>query len=113
MLHLLTQLLLACIINAEHSIYLRLLEEIPVNPIYEWLYEYYAKPRLSSAQLSFTYHIQSQEWQAVAEQLSRHDRLLSYDLMDTIRNDWGALVFACGVQFGISLVAGLSKKTEP
>lgn len=80
-----------------------------MNPFYEWLYENYAKPRLSGAQLSSTYHTQSQEWQTVAEKLSRHDRLLSYDLMDTIKNDWGALVFACGVQTGLTLTTDFKK----
>lgn len=78
-----------------------------MNSIYEWLYEHYAEPRLSNAQFSSVYHIQCQEWQAVAENLSRHDRLLSYDLMDTLRHDWGALAFACGVQAGLALAAGL------
>ena len=77
-----------------------------MNPFYEWLYENYAKPRLSGVQLSSTYHIQSQEWQAAAEKLSRHDRLLSYDLMETVKDDWGALAFACGVQAGLALTAG-------
>lgn len=95
--------------SAEHSIKLRLSEEIPVDSIYEWLYEHYAKPRLSNAQFSSVYHIQSQEWQAVAETLSQHDRLLSYDLMDTIKNDWGVLVFACGLQAGLALAEGLKE----
>ena len=81
-----------------------------MNTFYEWLYEHYAKPRLSNAQLSSVYHIQEQEWQAVAETLSRHDRLLSYDLMDTIKNDWGTLAFACGVQFGLFLAADSFKQ---
>lgn len=80
-----------------------------MNSFYEWLYENYAKPRLSGAQFSSTYHIQSQEWQAVAETLSRHDRLLSYDLMDTIKNDWGALVFACGIQTGLAFAEGVKE----
>lgn len=80
-----------------------------MDSFYEWLYENYAKPCLSGAQLSSTYHTQSQEWQTVAETLSRHDRLLSYDLMDTIKNDWGALAFACGVQTGLTLTADFKK----
>lgn len=80
-----------------------------MNSFYEWLYENYAKPRLSNTQLSSVYRIQSQEWQAVAENLSRHDRLLSYDLMDTLRHDWGALAFACGVQAGLALAEGLKE----
>lgn len=84
-----------------------------MNSFYEWLYENYAKPRLSDAQLSSVYHTQGQEWQAAAEKLSRHDRLLSYDLMDVLKHDWGTLSFACGIQFGLSLAACLSKETEP
>ena len=80
-----------------------------MNDLYEWLYEYYAKPRLSNARPSPVCLAQSQEWQAVAETLSRHDRLLSYDLMDTIKNDWGALVFACGVQTGLALAEELTE----
>ena len=84
-----------------------------MNDFYEWLYENYAQPRLSGARLSSVYRAQSQEWQAAAEKLSRHDRLLYEDLMDMLRHDSGSLSFACGVQFGISLAAGLSKETEP
>ena len=76
-----------------------------MNPFYEWLYNNYAMPRLSNAQLSSIYHIQKQEWQAAAEKLSRHDRLLSCDLMETLKHDWGTLVFACGIRFGLSLAA--------
>ena len=83
-----------------------------MNPFYEWLYENYAKPHLSNAQLSSVYHIQRQEWQVVAENLSRHDRLLSYDLMDTIKNDWGTMTFACGIQLGF-LLATDSFEQEP
>ena len=80
-----------------------------MDSIYEWLYEHYAEPRLSNTQLSSIYHIQSQEWQSVAENLSRHDRLLSYDLMNTLRHDWGALAFARGVQAGLALAEGLKR----
>lgn len=80
-----------------------------MNAFYEWLYENYAKPRLSGAQLSSVYRAQSQEWQAAAEKLPRRDRLLSYDLMETAKDDWGALAFACGVQAGLALTAGLKE----
>lgn len=80
-----------------------------MNLFYEWLYEHYAEPRLSNAQPSPVCLAQSREWQETAENLSRHDRLLSYDLMDTIKHDWGALAFACGVQAGLALAAGLTE----
>ena len=84
-----------------------------MNAFYEWLYENYAKPRLSGSQLSSIYRTQDQEWQAAAEKLSRHDRLLYNDLMDILKHDWGTLSFAHGVQFGLSLAADLSKEMEP
>lgn len=83
-----------------------------MNNLYEWLYENYAKPRLSNAQPSPVCLAQSQEWQAAAEKLSRHDRLLSYDLMDTLRNEWGTLAFACGIQLGLFLAADPFAKGE-
>ena len=76
-----------------------------MNEFYEWLYDHYAKPRLSSVPLSSVCHAQKQEWQAAAEKLSRHDRLLAGDLMNTLKDDWGTLAFACGIQFGLSLAA--------
>ncbi len=83
-----------------------------MNPFYEWLYENYANPRLSNAQLPSVYHMQSQEWQAVAEQLPQRDRLLSEDLMSTLKHDWGTISFAYGVQFGLSLAVSLSKDSN-
>ena len=76
-----------------------------MNEFYEWLYNHYAKPRLSNVPLSYGYHIQHEEWQAAAEKLSRHDRLLAGDLMNTLKDDWGTLAFACGIRFGLSLAA--------
>ena len=76
-----------------------------MNPFYEWLYDNYAKPRLSDFPLSSVCHAQKQEWQAAAEKLSRHDRLLAGDLMNTLKDDWGTLAFACGIQLGLALAA--------
>ena len=83
-----------------------------MHSFYEWLYENYAKPRLSHFPLSSVYCAQWEEWQAVEENLSRHDRLLACDLMNTIKNDWGTLAFACGVQFGLSLAADFKKQVR-
>jgi len=83
-----------------------------MNTFYEWLYDHYAKPRLSGCQLSPVYRVQEREWQAVAENLPRHDRLLACDLMDTIKNDWGTLVFACGIQLGLALAGDPFEKKE-
>ena len=83
-----------------------------MNSFYGWLYHHYAKPRLSGVQLSSVYDAQRREWQDAAEQLSRRDRLLSYDLMDTLKNEWGTLAFACGIQLGLFLAADPFAKEE-
>ena len=76
-----------------------------MNSFYEWLYEHYAKPQLANSQLSPVYFSQNEEWKTVAAKLSRHDYLLTRDLMNTFRDDWGTLAFACGIQVGLSLSA--------
>ena len=81
-----------------------------MNDFYEWLYNHYAKPRLTGIPFSSEYYAQDQEWQAAAEQLSRRDRLLACDLMETMKNEWGMLVFACGVQAGLALAEDLEEK---
>ncbi|MCI8808176.1 MAG: hypothetical protein HFF20_10225 [Oscillospiraceae bacterium] len=83
-----------------------------MNPLYEWLYENYAKPQLADRQLSSVYQLQRQEWQTTAEQLPRRERLLSEDLMATLKNDWGIISFACGVRFGLRLAADLFGQEE-
>ncbi len=84
-----------------------------MNPFYDWLYDHYAKPRLSGCQFSRAYQEQEREWQAVAEKLPRQDRLLAYDLMDAVKDEWGTLICACGIQLGLALAEDPFEKKEP
>jgi len=83
-----------------------------MNSFYDWLYENYAKPRLSGWQFSPACQAQERKWQAAAENLPWEDRLLACDLMETVKNEWGILIFACGIQLGLSLAGDPFEKKK-
>lgn len=73
-----------------------------MNSTYEWLYDYYAEPRLNK--------IFADEKKALSESiqamnLAPEDRVRLSDTVTALRLRWGAEVFALGVQMGARLVA--------
>lgn len=74
-----------------------------MNDFYQWLYDNYAAPRFNEEAFSLPYQLQKAEWLAFSETLPTHERLLSFDLLNSMKHSWGAQSFAYGVQAGLSL----------
>ena len=74
-----------------------------MNEFYVWLYERCAAPWLCEDSFPASYRLQKQEWQQVLQGLSRRDRLLCVDLLDSTRLLWGASAFLRGLHLGVLL----------
>lgn len=79
-----------------------------MNPFYEWLYDYYAEPRMDETLLHPIYQEHKQAWQAVAAKLSPDDAFTAADFIETLKVNWGTLAFARGIKVGVMLSAGLA-----
>lgn len=81
-----------------------------MNEFYEWLYACFVCPRIDEEDLPPGYQENKTEWTKVLESLSKHDRLVSQDMMCSVKEIWGERAFAYGVQVGMMLLDGLPEK---
>lgn len=77
-----------------------------MNDFYQWLYDHYAAPRFDDSVFSPAYQAMKRDWSAFAESLPNRERLLSYDLLNSMKLCWGTQAFAYGLHAGFSLAAG-------
>lgn len=66
--------------------------------IYEWLYDFYAQPKLGESPL-----FQDNLLAPLLETLSEDQRLACLDLLHTLRLHWCTVAFALGVRTGLRL----------
>ena len=78
-----------------------------MNYFCQWLYDNYAAPMFEDEAMSESYQCQKREWLAYAQTLSNHERLLSLDLLNSMKRDWGAQAFVYGLQAGFFLALEL------
>ncbi len=78
-----------------------------MNPFYEWLYDYYAEPRMDEALFDPAYQPLKEAWLAVEKKLSADDSLAAEDYIEGLKANWGALAFDRGIKVGFMLSAGL------
>ena len=83
-----------------------------MNEFYDWLYERYAKPRMAEDLLDPAYHTMKESWLVVEKKLSPDDCLTAEDYIGSLKANWGALAFSCGVKAGFMLHAGLVEGRE-
>lgn len=74
-----------------------------MNQFCDWLYLNYAAPRFDEEAMSVSYQYQKQEWLTYAQTLPNRERLLSLDLLNNLKDCWGAQAFAYGLQAGVLL----------
>ncbi len=74
-----------------------------MNDFYQWLYDNYAAPRFDIEKMSESFRLQEEEWSVYAQTLPTHERLLSFDLLNNMKSNWGAQAFAYGLQAGLFL----------
>lgn len=79
-----------------------------MNAFYEWLYERYAEPRMDEAALDPAYHTTKESWLNVEKKLSSDDHLAAEDYIGSLKLNWGALAFHCGLKVGFMLSAELT-----
>lgn len=72
-----------------------------MNHTYEWLYDYYAEPRLNKI---FATEKQTLVSLIQEMELSPQDKVRLSDTVTALRLRWGAEAFALGVQMGARLV---------
>lgn len=83
-----------------------------MNAIYEWLYDYYAEPKMDEALLPPLYQSQKRAWQAAAERLSPDDAFTAADFIECLKLNWGTLAFAHGIKVGFMLSTELSAEQK-
>lgn len=74
-----------------------------MNEFYQWLYTNYAAPMFDDETFPLFYQLQKEEWLAYAQTLPKHERILSLDLLNNMKECWGAQAFAYGLQTGFLL----------
>lgn len=74
-----------------------------MNQFCDWLYLNYAAPIFDEEAMPVSYQYQKQEWLAYAQTLPNRERLLSLDLLNSLKECWGAQAFAYGLQAGVLL----------
>ena len=74
-----------------------------MDEFYIWLYERCAAPWLREDDFPASYQLQKREWQQLLQGLSRRERLLCVDLLDSTRLLWGASAFLRGLRIGMLL----------
>lgn len=84
-----------------------------MNDFTEWLYLHYAAPRFDEKQMPEAYQVQKAEWLACAEKLSPGERVLSIDLVNSMKTGWGERAFALGLQAGLLLALGMDTAIFP
>lgn len=83
-----------------------------MNDFYEWLYTCYVHPRVNETAFTDDYHENKREWTEIIETLSRHERIVSLDMMNSVKHNWGVKAFTYGVQVGMMLLDGLPEKVN-
>lgn len=81
-----------------------------MNDFYEWLYENFVRPRLDEDTFDEGYQENKQRWLKVIEALPANERILSLDMISSVKYAWGEQAFAYGVQVGMMLLDGLPEK---
>jgi len=78
-----------------------------MNPLYEWLYDYYVEPGMDETLLGPAHQALKEAWLAVEKKLSADDNLTAEDYIGSLKANWGALAFDRGIKVGFLLSAGL------
>lgn len=81
-----------------------------MNEFYDWLYTNYVRRRLDEDTFEEGYQLNKQKWLEVIETLPADERILSLDMMSSVKYAWGERAFAYGVQVGMMLLEGLPEK---
>ena len=63
-----------------------------MNGFYEWLYDRYAAPQFDDTNFPEFYQTQKREWEEFSKNLPDRQRLLSVDLLGSLRICWGGRV---------------------
>ena len=78
-----------------------------MNGFYEWLYDRYAAPQFDDTNFPEFYQTQKREWEEFSKNLPDRQRLLSVDLLGSLRICWGVQAFTHGVHVGLMLASDL------
>lgn len=81
---------------------------IPVENIYEWLYDHYADPLLQK-----TPSLHRQLVEPILDETPPERRLWMEDRLDTLQMEWGTAAFAAGVRLGLALGGTFAASEDP